>query len=814
MARPPKKLVPAGTPNDGLPESFQPIEAPPIFTGSSSAPPSAFSGPSPTFAASIPLSAQLTPDIMPTRYPGGIGGYRIFPSIPAGVAGVNAAIKSFVQVTAGSEGLVTLTMPPQFLVTESQIPSGELIAVAWTPEIDGTFLAAPPLPTLIFNSVSADTNTSGSPQTSYAITVTASTPGIAVGDTAFATVALGSGLYVDPLAIGTVTDSLGNDWQALSDQFNWTELTNVSGQVAQIWYAVIKTAVAAGATFTLTATYSGGTTSSTAAIYFYNAPGSIMGALGTVTNHSYPTSASLGVSGGPITAATNAVVMQWAMPGADEVLPADWTQVYNPGIGVYASTNYLIGAPGTYSTFQTCSAASGGYVAMAVFALNPAFGMGIPAFRFIVPSDVPPINLEYLNTNGGITGILGIPNGGTGTFDPSLVAGTNITITGSWPNQHIAAAGFADPMTTKGDTIYENATPAPARLAIGTTGQVLTVASGLPSWATPTVYMTNPMTTADDLIVGGASGAPTRLAVGTAAQVLTVSGAGAVEWANASSGFANPMTTEGDIIFENATPAPDRLPIGTNGQILTVVSGLPAWGSGGGGGAPTTDEYILGAQDFSDLPNSVAIPGLYQGADVQPATAGTIDDEFNGSSLSGSWTWVNQGGGTATIAGSRLGLVAPNNSGQSYRYIYKAAPSTPWRVTMQMQVLGIDQNYWNCGLLISDGTKLMVVGGSGNVSNIGTIGVQEWTSTTAFSASVGAAYWNPGGIVYVSVEDDGTNLTFWTSPDGIHFTQLYQAARGAFLSTGPTRVGIGVDMENNTSGSSLLLVSDWFRRVL
>jgi len=40
--------------------------------------------------------------------------------------------------------------------------------------------------------------------------------------------------------------------------------------------------------------------------------------------------------------------------------------------------------------------------------------------------------------------------------------------------------------TTTGDTIYASAANTPAALAIGTTGQVLTVAAGLPSWATAT----------------------------------------------------------------------------------------------------------------------------------------------------------------------------------------------------------------------------------------------------------------------------------------------------------------------------------------
>jgi hypothetical protein len=46
------------------------------------------------------------------------------------------------------------------------------------------------------------------------------------------------------------------------------------------------------------------------------------------------------------------------------------------------------------------------------------------------------------------------------------------------------AAGMTNPMTTTGDTIYSSSGSTPARLGIGSTGQVLTVASGVPSWAT------------------------------------------------------------------------------------------------------------------------------------------------------------------------------------------------------------------------------------------------------------------------------------------------------------------------------------------
>lgn len=40
-------------------------------------------------------------------------------------------------------------------------------------------------------------------------------------------------------------------------------------------------------------------------------------------------------------------------------------------------------------------------------------------------------------------------------------------------------------LTTTGDTIYASAASTPARLGIGSTGQILTVAGGVPTWATP-----------------------------------------------------------------------------------------------------------------------------------------------------------------------------------------------------------------------------------------------------------------------------------------------------------------------------------------
>ena len=65
---------------------------------------------------------------------------------------------------------------------------------------------------------------------------------------------------------------------------------------------------------------------------------------------------------------------------------------------------------------------------------------------------------------------------------------TNVTTyyTGSaWAN--LDTTGMTNPMTTTGDMVYSSSGSTPARLGIGTTGQVVTVAGGIPTWATPTV---------------------------------------------------------------------------------------------------------------------------------------------------------------------------------------------------------------------------------------------------------------------------------------------------------------------------------------
>jgi hypothetical protein len=88
-----------------------------------------------------------------------------------------------------------------------------------------------------------------------------------------------------------------------------------------------------------------------------------------------------------------------------------------------------------------------------------------------------------------------------------------------------------NPQTTLGDIAYRSSTSnVNTRLGIGTTGQVLTVAGGVPAWGS-----VDPLLILDakgDLITATAADTPARLAVGTNGQLLSANSAIAtgLEW--------------------------------------------------------------------------------------------------------------------------------------------------------------------------------------------------------------------------------------------------------------------------------------------
>jgi len=106
---------------------------------------------------------------------------------------------------------------------------------------------------------------------------------------------------------------------------------------------------------------------------------------------------------------------------------------------------------------------------------TPNFGWSVPTSTDLVKDGATAIetlgdaiDASLVDLKGGTTGQVLKKNSNT---DMDFVWGTD-------------SAGMTNPMTTTGDIIYSSSGSTPARLGIGTTGQVLNVTAGVPAWTT------------------------------------------------------------------------------------------------------------------------------------------------------------------------------------------------------------------------------------------------------------------------------------------------------------------------------------------
>jgi hypothetical protein len=118
------------------------------------------------------------------------------------------------------------------------------------------------------------------------------------------------------------------------------------------------------------------------------------------------------------------------------------------------------------------------------FFAAPNGSAGAPTFRAIVATDVPTLNQNTTGTASNVTGIVAVVNGGTGTTTPSLVAGTNVSITGTWPNQTINSSNLGGTVTSVAATVpsFLSISGSPitssGTLAITYSGTALPIANG------------------------------------------------------------------------------------------------------------------------------------------------------------------------------------------------------------------------------------------------------------------------------------------------------------------------------------------------
>lgn len=174
-------------------------------------------------------------------------------------------------------------------------------------------------------------------------------------------------------------------------------------------------------------------------------------------------------------------------------------------------------------------------------------------------------------------------------------------------------------LTTTGDTLYASAANTAARLGIGSTGQVLTVASGLPSWSTlSSGGMTLITTTTWDNTVG----TYTYSSLGSYKQIVFVgqnlkhsNAAASSEWnlrfnGSSANNYGMSLMQMNGSTYSGATSANQASKI-----ILSMPSGSMMGASGGG--ANFDGDFMLTVPDYSSAQYKSA---FWQGGSCQDGT--------------------------------------------------------------------------------------------------------------------------------------------------------------------------------------------------
>jgi len=258
-----------------------------------------------------------------------------------------------------------------------------------------------------------------------------------------------------------------------------------------------------------------------------------------------------------------------------------------------------------------------------------------------------------VTTAGVITlgGILGTANGGTGTSTPSLVAGTNVTITGTWPNQTINSSGGGGGGSGTVTSVsvvsanglagtVANATTTPAiTLSTSITGLLKGNGTAISAASSGTDYAPGTSALATGILKSTTSTGVLSIAVagdfptlnqnttGTAANVSGIvaiaNGGTGQTTASAAFNALSPITTTGDIIIGNGTNSATRLGIGSNTYVLTSNGTTATWAAPtGGSGTPGGSNTQIQFNNSGSFGGSANF--TWDGTNVQLGTQGAL----------------------------------------------------------------------------------------------------------------------------------------------------------------------------------------------
>lgn len=282
------------------------------------------------------------------------------------------------------------------------------------------------------------------------------------------------------------------------------------------------------------------------------------------------------------------------------------------------------------------------------------------------PSSGTATNLTGLPLSTGVTGTLPVANGGTGTTTPSIVAGTNVTVTGTWPNQTINATGGGGGSGTVTSASVVSANGFAGTVANATTTPAITLSTSITGVLKGNGTALSAATAGTDYVApGGALGTPSS---GTATNLtglpLSTGVTGTLPIANGGSGQTTAQTAMN--AFAGATTSGSYLRgNGTNVVMATIQAA----------DVPTLNQNTTGTAANITATSNATITTLSSLSLPGSQVSGNISG--NAANVTGTVAIANGGTGQTT-ANTAFNALAPSQSTNSGKYLTTDGTNTSW----------------------------------------------------------------------------------------------------------------------------------------